>query len=67
MSNTRRVRTLNQVVSFFKENDPETAIKYNTLKRAVETGAIPYVISGKRKLVVLEDAYEYFYGAPLKE
>jgi len=67
MAKTRRVRTLNQAVKFFKENDPETAVKYNTLKRAVDSGKIPHVISGTRILIVLEDAYEYFYGVPLSD
>lgn len=67
MATTRRVRTINQTVEFFKKNDPDTAIKYNTLKKAVEEGAIPHVISGTRTLIVLEDAYEYFYGVPLKD
>ena len=66
MANTRRVRTINQVISFFKANDPETAITYNALSKAVDAGAIPHITSGTRRLIVLEDAYEYFYGEPIK-
>lgn len=65
MPENRRVRTMNQVVQFFKEHDPETPISYTTIKRAVDDGSIPHVNTGSRKLIVLEDAYEYFFGVPL--
>lgn len=61
----RRVRSISQTVDFLKEMDPETAVKYSTLKRAVDEGEIPHINAGSRRLIVLEDAYEYFYGAPL--
>lgn len=61
----RRVRTINQTVKFFKEKDPECPIGYSTVKKAVEDGYIKSILSGNRNLIVLEDAYQFFYGVPL--
>lgn len=67
MTGTRRVRSISQTIEFFKQMDPQTAVKYSTLKRAVDNGEIPHINAGTRRLIVLEDAYEYFYGVPLNE
>lgn len=65
MAESRRIRTMNQTVKFLKERDPETPISYTTIKKAIDNGDISHVSSGNRKLIVLEDVYEYFYGVPL--
>ena len=62
----RRIRTINQTVKFFKERDAGCAIGYSTVKKAVEDGYIKSILSGNRNLIVLEDAYQFFYGVPLK-
>lgn len=61
----RRIRTINQTVKFFKEKDPECPIGYTTIKKAIEKGDIVSIPSGNRNLIVLEDAYQFFYGVPL--
>lgn len=66
MAEERRIRTINQVVKIFKESDPDCAIGYSTIKKAVDEGNIRHINSGSRVLLVLEDVYEYFYGMPLK-
>lgn len=64
---TRRIRSISQTIEFFKQIDPQTAVKYSTLKRVVDNGEIPHINAGSRRLIVLEDAYEYFYGVSLNE
>ena len=65
MAETRRMRTINQTVKFLKELDPDTAIAYSTIKKAVDSKEIPHINVGTRCLIVLEDVYEYFYKVPL--
>lgn len=63
----KSIRTINQVYSFLKERDPDCAISYRAIKELIDKGIIPHINRGNRKLVVLEDVYEYFYGEPLAE
>lgn len=64
---SKRIRTLNQTYKYLHERDPECAISYRAIKSLIDKGIIPHIQSGNRKLVVLEDVYEYFYGEPLVE
>lgn len=67
MAQPKRIRTINQIYNFLHERDPECAISYRTIKSVIDKGVIPHIESGNRKLVVLEDVYEYFYNEPLIE
>lgn len=63
----RRIRTINKAVNLMKELDPETAICYSMIKRAVDNGEIMSISSGTKKLVVFEEVYEHFTGEPYVE
>ena len=67
MMSHKRIRTIKQVYDFFHKRDPECAVSYRAIRNVVEKGIIPHIESGNRKLVVLEDVYEYFYNEPLME
>lgn len=50
----RRTRTLPQALKEIREQDPETAITYNTLRMWVLKGVIPSVRAGKNFLVDMD-------------
>lgn len=64
---SKRIRSINQVVKFIKDQDPDSRIGYTTIRNAIDRGEIRSFRSGNRYLIVLEDVYEYFTGTPLVE
>lgn len=45
-----------------KETDPETALNYTALRRAVLDGRLPCVYSGRKRLIALEDLEDFCSG-----
>lgn len=62
-----RMRTIRKTVEFLKQLDPETCITYSAISQVVKEGGIPCIHVGNRTLILLEDAYMYFYGVPLRD
>lgn len=58
----KHIRTINQVVKYFKEIDEETAVTYGAIRAAIDEGLIPCTKAGKRFLIVQEDVIDYFNG-----
>lgn len=56
----KRIRSINQAVAFLKEMDPDTAISYSAIVKAIKNNDIPCVLVGNRRLVTLESVMEYF-------
>lgn len=57
-----RVRTIKEAVKYFKEKDPNTALRESTIRRLIKSGAIPAVWVGKRQLVSMESIEEFLTG-----
>lgn len=49
-----RMRTIQECVDYFASKDPETSIKYCTLRRWVLEGKVPSLQIGKMKLINLD-------------
>jgi len=57
-----RIRTLAETYQYIKEQDKETAITQNALRRMVVSGQIPCVKAGKKYLIDLDVVFEYLKG-----
>ena len=57
-----RIRTLTETYNYIKEQDNETAITPNALRRMVVSGQIPCVKAGKKYLIDLDVLFEYLKG-----
>ena len=57
-----RLRTLTETYNYIKEQDNETAITPNALRRMVVSGQIPCVKAGKKYLIDLDVLFEYLKG-----
>ncbi len=57
-----RLRTLTETYNYIKEQDNETAITPNALRRMVVSGQIPCVKAGKKYLIDLDALFEYLKG-----
>jgi len=57
-----RIRTLAETYQYIKEQDKETAITQNALRRMVVSGQIPCVKAGKKYLIDLDVLFEYLKG-----
>ena len=62
-----RMRTVDQAYTYFKEQDPGTALTKTGLYRLVRSGKIPHVACGKKKLIALEYVEAYLAGEPLQQ
>lgn len=49
-----RMRTIDQCVNYFHEQDPDTAMTRTALTRYIESSNVPTVQSGNKKLVNLD-------------
>lgn len=54
-----RMRTLNEIVNYFKSQDPNTAIKINYIRNLVLDGKVNFVQVGKKRYVDLDSTIEY--------
>lgn len=57
-----RMRTMQECVDYFKSKDPESKIKYCTLRRWVLEGKVPFAQIGNRKLINLDILIEMVEG-----
>ena len=56
-----RVRTIKDAVKYFKEMDPNTALRETALRRLIK-GDIPAVWVGRKQLVSIESIEEFLSG-----
>lgn len=57
-----RMRTMQECVDYFALKDPETSIKYCTLRRWVLEGRVPFLQIGRMKLINLDLLIEIVSG-----
>lgn len=57
-----RVRTIKEAVKYFKEMDPNTALRETALRRLIKRGDIPAVWVGRKQLVSIESIEEFLTG-----
>lgn len=57
-----RVRTIKEAVKYFKEMDPNTALRETALRRLIKRGDIPAVWVGRKQLVSIESIEEFLSG-----
>ena len=49
-----RMRTVSEIVEYFKKHDPDTKINQWNVRRMLKTGQIPYEKAGNRYLINLD-------------
>lgn len=59
-----RMRTLDQAVAYFKEQDPDTALTWSALRRMILSGQIPSAQVGVKRLIDLDVIEECLYSYP---
>lgn len=57
-----RLRTIKEVVQYFKERDPGTAITEHCIRSLITNQKISFVRNGSKFLVDLEKIENYFNG-----
>lgn len=57
-----RMRTMQECVDYFASKDPESCIKYCTLRRWVFEGRVPFIQIGRTKLINLDLLMEIVSG-----
>jgi len=55
-----QMRTIKQVATEIKEEDPNTKINEYQIRKLVDTKVIPCVPSGVKKLISKEDVIDYY-------
>lgn len=58
-----RMRTIDEAYSYIKQEDPDTALTKNALRRLVTDGTIPSVRVGLKYLIALENVEAYLTGS----
>ncbi|MCM1296032.1 MAG: hypothetical protein NC311_10865 [Muribaculaceae bacterium] len=58
----KTIRTINGALQELRAMDKHCAITENCLRQLCASGAIPYRLTGNRKLVAVEDVLQYFNG-----
>ncbi len=58
-----RMRTVTEIVEYFKKHDPDTKINQWNVRRMLKTGQIPYEKAGNRYLINLDLFIEKMEGA----
>ena len=48
------MRSINEVVNYFKENDPDTQMTESTIRQMINEGAIPTIKTGNKYLINLD-------------
>lgn len=54
-----RLRTIEQVIEYIKEQDPESALTEWALRQLVQDGTIPSLAVGKKRLVSLDSVEKF--------
>lgn len=49
-----RMRSINEVVNYFKDNDPDTQMTESTIRRMINEGSIPTIKTGNKYLINLD-------------
>lgn len=60
MAALARMRTVQQIVAYFKNNDPDTVINENAIRRMIKNGDIPVFYAGRKALINLDQIIGYF-------
>jgi len=55
-----RMRTAQEVASELKKLDPGSRVSTYLVRRLIKTGKIPHILNGRRQLVDLDTALNYF-------
>lgn len=55
---TPRMRTAAGALAILKEEDPGTAVTLRQIRRMINTGQIPFVPVGRKKLINIEHLYK---------
>lgn len=58
----KRMRTAEGALKIIKEQDPDTAVTLRTIRRLINTGEVPYVPVGRKKLVNVDGLISYLEG-----
>jgi len=56
----RKMRSIREAYQEIIEKDPDSAITLSAFRRLINEGKIPYIKIGKKKLVSMEEVYEFF-------
>lgn len=57
-----RMRTAEGALTIIKEADPESAVSLRCIRRLINSGAIPHVAVGCKKLVNVDKLLSYLEG-----
>lgn len=67
MAGLPRMRTVQQTVVYFKEQDPETVINEYFLRTMIRTGRLSVIKAGTKSLINLDKLVEYLNDCVIKE
>ena len=56
---TPRLRTAEGALALIKENDPGTAVTLRQIRRLINTGAVPHIPVGRKKLVNVDQLFAF--------
>lgn len=59
---TPRMRTAEGALAVIKEGDPGSAVTLRFIRGLINTGAVPYVPVGRKKLVDVDRLMDYLKG-----
>ena len=59
---TPRMRTAEGALAVIKTEDPETAVTLRAIRGLINTGKVPHVPVGKKKLVDVDRLMDYLQG-----
>lgn len=62
-----RMRTVQQVVTYFKEQDPNTTVNEYLLRTMIKTGRLAVVRAGNKSLINLDKLIEQLNGFGIQE
>ncbi len=62
-----KLRTLSEAYNYIKEQDPDTAITANALRRLVVSRQVPRVMIGKKYLLDMDALQEFLKGTKPEE
>ena len=53
--NLARMRTINESLALIKEEDPDSAITYNFIRKLVQSDKVRHFLSGKKVILNFDD------------
>jgi hypothetical protein len=56
------MKSINQCVQVFKESDPDTGIRYHSIKKMCEDGRVAHTLIGAKVLVNFDDLLAKLVG-----